>query len=114
MYRADSGDSAINSVWAAEGEFKFQPGIDSQPNLQLQMVYMNGETQRTYGTCPARTNMFSPETMEAFMDFLKSAEKDFGELVFGGGEVGDFGALGGGGDGPGSTDGIKPKGLGGV
>jgi len=80
----------INSVVAVEGSFKYNPSMDEHPDINLLMMYMNNVMGESYGTCPARTPLFSKETMDHFKEFLLSAEKDFGEYVLNEGEAKKF------------------------
>lgn len=101
---------ALDSVVAAEGTFRFRPGHDTEPVIEVVMVYTRKETGDTFGTCPIKTSVLSKETKDAFLKFLELAEGDFGKVVFGSGVVAPAGKFGLGQ--AESTEGLKPKGLG--
>jgi hypothetical protein len=95
MFTKGESNLAIDSVLAVEGKFSWHPGIDTRPNVEIVMMYANKNTNHTYGTCPAKTAVFSEETMKVFKEFLSKAEEDFGKLAFEGGELRPYGpALG--------------------
>lgn len=95
MFTKGDSNLAIDSVVAVEGKFNWHPGMDPRPTIELVMMYTNKNTKHTYGTCPARSAVFSEETLKAFEEFLHKAEEDFGKLAFEGGELRPYGqALG--------------------
>jgi len=90
MYvRSEGRNSAFDGVMAVEGKFTFRPDVDKVPNIEVLLCYLNSATHTTYGTCPFTTP--SPKTIEAFLEFLKCIEQDFGEVVFEGGVLTPFG-----------------------
>jgi hypothetical protein len=92
MFTRKSEDPpVIDSVVAVEGKFKFHPGIQEVPEIEVTMMYANSVTKASYGTCPAK--MFSPKTMDALRTFLESAEEDFGMIAFLGGTSESYGAF---------------------
>lgn len=109
MYLRDGQKSgAFDALVGVEGKFRFRPELDSVPAIEVLMVYLNSTTKTTYGSCPFKS--FSPRTLEVFLEFLKLAEQDFGDIVFEGGVVSPFGPMVGSG-GAESNNGL-PKGLG--
>lgn len=95
MFTKGDSNLAIDSVVAVEGKFNWHPGVDPQPTIEIVMMYMNKDTEHTYGTCPAKSSVFSEDTRKAFEEFLRKAEEDFGKLAFEGGEIRPYGrALG--------------------
>jgi hypothetical protein len=115
MYKQGDGKVVFDAVMVVEGSFHFHPALDKQPNIDLLMVYVNSETGTTYGSSPARPNVFSPKTLEAFRAFLESAEEDWGQVVFGSGAIAPFGQVQNPRSAAESPDGLAaglPKGLG--
>lgn len=82
--------TAIDSVVAVEGSFKLT-GTGDNIEVELTMVYLNGQTGRTYGSCPVKTSLLSPETMESLRAFLERAEEDFSRFVFEGASATPYG-----------------------
>lgn len=110
MYIRDgSHPTAFDAVLAVEGHFKYRPDLDVVPTVEILMVYLNSTTKTTFGSCPFTT--FSPKTVEALLEFLKCAEKDFGDVVFEGGVQSPFGPVVTTVKGAESNNGL-PKGLG--
>jgi hypothetical protein len=66
-----------------EGKFRYSPGLDPDPVADLTVVYSNKETGITYGVCPMNSSLFSKKTREALLQFIQSAEEDFGRAFFG-------------------------------
>jgi len=99
---------AFDALVAVEGHFKFRPNLDVVPTIEVLVAYMNSKTGTTYGTCPV--SVFSPRTLEAFIEFLRCAEQDFGDIVFEGGIVTPFGPVVSGGNA--ETEKGLPRGLG--
>lgn len=93
MYRHTDGIPAFDAVMAVEGKFTFRPQLDTEPNIEMLMIYLNAGTGSTYGSCPVKSAIFSPKTIEALRAFLESAEEDFGQVVFGGGVISPFGPV---------------------
>lgn len=84
MYtKTGSGIPRADSISVVEGKLRFSPGLDPEPVAELVAVYSNKSTGITYGTCPMLSTMFSSKTKEALLNFLKSAEEDFGRAFFG-------------------------------
>jgi hypothetical protein len=112
MFTSSSPSSAINTVTLVEGQFKIDPKTGNSA-LELKMMYSNQETGITFGTCPFRDEALTPETRDAFDQFVKLVERDFAQLVLEGGihgrthgELGDQRRAE-------SMDGLKNKGIGG-
>jgi hypothetical protein len=103
----------IDSLCAVEGSFKIDPqsGI---PTVSVKMLYTNSKIRDMYGLCTTTNEVYSPKTIQALKDFIKSAEDDMGALVFNGAlnSQPDTAATGAG-SGEGLPTGI-PKGLGGM
>lgn len=115
MFKQAEGRVAFDAVMAVEGSFRFHPAIDKEPTIDLLMVNVNSETGVTYGSSPARANVFSPKTLEAFRAFLESAEEDWGQVLFGSGAIAPFGQVQSPRNAAESTEGLSaglPKGLG--
>lgn len=93
MYRHTDGTPTFDAVMAVEGKFSFRPQLDKEPNIEVLMVYFDTKTSSTWGTCPVKSSLFSPKTLEALRAFLESAEEDFGQAVFGGGVISPFGSV---------------------
>lgn len=111
MYvRKEGKPSIFDAVVAVEGKFSFLPSIDKAPNIEVVLCYLNSQTKTTYGTCPFSTP--SPKTTEAFLNFLKCIEEDFGEVVFEGGVVTPFGPMSSEASGRAESDKGLPVGLG--
>jgi hypothetical protein len=90
MYvRGEGKGVAFDAVVAVEGQFKFRPSIDKVPTIEVLLCHTNSRTGTTYGTCPFTT--LSPKTLEAFLNFLKCVEQDYGEVLFEGGVITPFG-----------------------
>ena len=87
MYVQESGVNRIDGIICCDGEFTWHRFLEATPRIKLTMVYMNRESGTTFGTCPMNTISLSPETLEAFSKFLDCAERDFGQVVFGSGEI---------------------------
>jgi hypothetical protein len=109
MYvKSGAASVAFDAVAGLEGRFAFRPDLDTVPTVEVSMVLLNSTTKTTYGSCPVR--VFSPRTLEALLEFLRCAEQDFGDVVFGDGVMTPFGPL--------ATPGLAesnrglPKGLG--
>lgn len=102
----------VDAIVAVEGEFKCHPLLQADPVLELKMMYIDSKTRQSYGTCPAKTQVFSPETIEAFRAFIRSAENDFGRLFFEGGTVVPYEGASGSSTSKAET-GETPRGLGG-
>jgi hypothetical protein len=82
---------AFDAVVGVEGHFKFRPNLDAVPTVEVLMVFINSTTKTTYGSCPVQT--LTPRTLESLITFLRNAEEDFGNAVFGGGVLTPFGPL---------------------
>ena len=82
MYTNTSGTpSRIDTVAAREGTFQLTP--DGQPQVEVRLAYMNRErAQEGWGFFDARSQMFSPKTLEAFRHFMECVEEDVGQLLF--------------------------------
>ncbi len=94
MYVKTPGSpDVIDGVVAVKGSFHFHPGVEKDPNVELELMYVNSKTQQSFGTCPMKAGMFSLKTMEKFRDFLEHAEEDFGNIVFEGGQLSPFGPV---------------------
>jgi hypothetical protein len=95
MFTRNEGDPSplIDSITAVEGQFRFHPGIDHVPNIELVMMYLNRATKTSYGTVPLKPNNWSAETLQLFKEFLESAEKDYGQVLFKGGHTTPFGPV---------------------
>lgn len=76
------GQSSFDSVLCV-GAAVTKPPTGETPDVQLTMVYVNRATGTTFGTCPAQTHLLSQPTIDLLNAFLDSAERDFGQLVFG-------------------------------
>lgn len=90
MFSRAGGSTEIDSVVAVEGKFRFHPGVDHEPVVELSMMYLNKQTSQSFGTCPAKSDLFSRETFEALRRFLTLAEKDFGNVVLAGGQPASY------------------------
>lgn len=92
MYVRNEGKTSVfDAVQTVEGKFTFLPHVDKVPNIEVVLCYLNSKTKTTYGTCPFKSP--SPKTIEAFLEFLKCVEQDFGEVVFEGGVISPFGPV---------------------
>jgi hypothetical protein len=92
MYvRGEARPPVFDAIVGVEGKFKYRPDLDVAPSAEVLMVYLNSSTKLTYGSCPF--TQFSPRTVEALLEFLKCAEKDFGDVVFEGGVITPFGPI---------------------
>lgn len=87
MYTRDTPDCAIDSVYCAEMQMKrVIPGAPL--GLRLVMVYMNRSTNDTFGTCPLAydesvdSTTLSKDTLKKLEEFIESAERDLGKLIF--------------------------------
>jgi len=87
MFRKLEGQPNFDSVMCVEGKFELTLGAEQTPRVELTMAYANSTTRVTYGTCSVKTPLLSQKTREAFLDFVHSAEEDFGEVVFGSGAI---------------------------
>jgi hypothetical protein len=115
MFKSPDRVVAYDAVMAAEGSFRFNPMLHKEPEIDILMVNVNSETGVTYGSSPARANVYSPKTLEAFRAFLESAEEDWGQVLFGRGEISPFGQTQSPKNVAESTEGLSaglPKGLG--
>lgn len=84
MYtKTGSGVPRADSVTVVEGKIRFSPGVDPEPVAEMVVVYSNKSTGVTYGTCPMFSTLFSKETKESLLKFIKGAEDDFGKVYFG-------------------------------
>jgi hypothetical protein len=110
MYvRGEAKPPVFDAIVGVEGKFKYRPDLDVAPTVEVLMVYLNTATKTTYGSCPF--DKFSPRTLEALMEFMRCAERDFGDVVFDGGILTPFGPVVTPSDGAESGAGL-PKGLG--
>ena len=83
MFVSESSNTLIDSVFIAKGEFQWnQANGQIYPEITLMAAYSNKSTGATFGTCPVKTALLRPETVNAFAEFVKMAEEDFGRLVF--------------------------------
>jgi hypothetical protein len=83
MYVTDGSNININMLYVGEGTFKWnQASGQPLPEIELVMGLGNSQSSETYGSCKVGSPLLSKDTVEKFMDFLKSAEEDFGEVVF--------------------------------
>ena len=83
MYTTDSSNISISMLFVGEGTFKWnQPNGQPLPEIELVMGLGNKDSNETYGKCLVQTSLLSKSTMEKFMEFVQSAEEDFGEVVF--------------------------------
>lgn len=107
MFTSDVKGMAIDSISAVEGTFKVHPDT-GEAEISVLMMYSHQETHLTLGTCPVKESVLSDKTKEFLMQFLQSAEEDFGKVVF------DSGALVSRQSSPGieSSDGLRAKGMG--
>lgn len=81
MYvRNNAPPGTLNAAVATQGNFAFNPNLDKAPTVTVQMTYLNSTSRVTFGNCPYSN--FSAKTYELFLSFLKSAEEDFGKVVF--------------------------------
>jgi hypothetical protein len=90
-----------------------KPPTGEAPEVQLTMVYVDSGSGTTFGTCPVQTHLLSPRTLELLNEFLRGAEQDFGERVFGEGVISTAGEQKGSGLNAESNEGLRPRGLGG-
>lgn len=74
-------EGTMDAVAVVGGQFDFRPGLDVVPTIKLLATYLNSATKTTFGTCQVSAN-FSAKTLELMMQFIQSAEEDFGKLVF--------------------------------
>lgn len=79
----------FDGIMVLNGEFSFMQHLGQDPQVSLKMAYVRDSTKTTYGYCDFAT--LSPKTLEAFREFVRSAEEDFGQLIFEGGVVTPFG-----------------------
>jgi hypothetical protein len=83
MYITDSSNISINLIFLGEGSFKWnQVSGQPLPEVELVMGIGNEQTRETYGSCKVTSSLLSQETVEKFMEFVKSAEEDYGEVLF--------------------------------
>jgi hypothetical protein len=89
MYTRDSSDKGIDSIICVSGEFTLSgdPG-DPDVAAETNMAYYDSRRGLSLGSCTMSQAEMSVETVAALKAFLESAEKDFGDLVFGDGDVG--------------------------
>lgn len=79
----------FDGVMVMEGKFTFYQHVGQQPAIEAKLAYVNSSTGTTYGACDFSSP--SPKTLEAFREFVKCLEEDFGQVVFEGGIVTPFG-----------------------
>jgi len=70
----------MDAVVAVGGQFKMRPGLDAVPTVEVTMVHLSSITKTTFGSCPVQ--LFRSDTIEALMEFIRLAERDFGEAAF--------------------------------
>lgn len=80
MYVWAEGDG-INACSCREGVFQVDPNIGI--TLDLTMVYENGKSRVTFGSCKVSQDIFSPNTLEMLQEFIKHAERDYALIVAG-------------------------------
>jgi len=81
----------FDGVMLLEGKFTFYQHVGQSPSIEAKMAYVNSGTGTTYGSCEFSAP--SPRTLEAFREFVKCLEEDFGQIVFEGGVVTPFGPI---------------------
>jgi hypothetical protein len=116
MFTRSEGDAppVIDAVVGVEGKFQFHPGVDVAHNIELTMMYCNSKTKVSFGTVSLGPNNWSKETLSKFQEFMTSAEKDFGEVLFKGGVSTPYGPSTRAGVGKAETGEGIPKTLGGT
>lgn len=77
-----TGRGLLNSLAICEGSFKWNQMDGGQPTTELSAVYVDKDSSVTLGKCPVRESLLSEETRAKLLDFILSAEKDFGRMVF--------------------------------
>lgn len=92
MFTRNEGQSAFDSVLCV-GAAITKPPSGELPEIQLTMVYLSKETGTTFGTCPVQGHLLSRRTIELALEFMASAEEDFGGLVFGEGTISEPGEV---------------------
>ena len=90
MYVRDK-TPVFDGVMVMEGKFVFLQHVGQEPAIEAKMAYVNSSTGTTYGACDFSEP--SPKTLEAFREFAKCLEEDFGQVVFEGGVVTPFGPM---------------------
>lgn len=80
-----TGRAAIDALFVESGEFRM--GTDGIGSIMLTVVYLNSSLGASLGNCRVPDTTLSTGTIEAFEQFIKLAEQDFGRIVFDGTEV---------------------------
>jgi hypothetical protein len=123
MFTRDTPQCGIDTVYCAELRLKKQTP-DGRLLVQAKMVYSNGKTGATFGTCPLLydsavhgggeviASTLSAESIELITQLQNSLEKDHAKLVFEHGHT--AGSSGSGKGGAETGESISKAGLGGV
>lgn len=78
-------NKGINAVRCAQGKFSTPDG--GPPAVELTMVYMNAQTGGTFGSCSVNEDFLSTDAVEALVEFLRLAARDYGQVAAGQREV---------------------------
>ena len=87
MYTRSGAGGKIDSLFIAEGEFKWPRPFDTPPQMKLLAVYSNSDTGTTMGSLNVGAEMLTERALEALGKFLDIVEEDVGEFVLGDGSL---------------------------
>jgi hypothetical protein len=77
----------IDSMFVAEGEFKWPRPFGNPPQIKLLAVYSNSESGATLGSLNIGAEMMSEKALDALGKFLDIVEEEAGEYILGGGSL---------------------------
>lgn len=85
MYTRTGAGGKIDSLFIAEGEFKWARPLESPPQVKLLAVYANGSTGATLGSLNVGAEMLSERALDALSKFLDIVEEEVGGFILGDG-----------------------------
>jgi len=88
MYTRTGAGGKIDSLFVAEGEFKWLRPLEGPPQIKLLAVYANSETGETMGSLNVGAEMLSEKALNALAAFMDIVEEEAGSYILGDGSVG--------------------------